>query len=210
MYTQYYLQARDAADKIRQGSFEVPKTLQQPEGGFVPRRQSALPEKLEAARPDPQKLVLDYMSGLQENMGGAFIETPFLVGGEVGDALSALAAVESSGNYYALGPVMKQGSYEGDRAYGKYQVMGRNIPQWTQEILGKSMTPDEFLADPNAQDAVAAAKMQASYEKYGTWEDAASVWFTGRPLAKAGSASDGYINVQQYVTKFRTAMSKPT
>lgn len=202
MYTQYYLQARDAADKIRQGSFAVPETPQAPTGGFVSRRQSSLPEKLEAARPDPQQLVLRYMQGVQD----AVMPNYAMMEGPTGKALEALAAVESGGRYDALGPVMTTGSYKGDRAYGKYQVMGKNIPQWTKEAIGVSMTPEEFLASTDAQDMVAAHFMQKSYEKYGTWEDAASVWFTGRPLAQAGNASDGYTSVQDYVAKFQRAM----
>lgn len=63
---------------------------------------------------------------------------------------SAITGIESGGRYDAIGPRTKSG----DRAYGKYQVMGSNLPQWTQAALGKVLTPDQFLADPNAQEAV--------------------------------------------------------
>ena len=66
------------------------------------------------------------------------------------DYASAISGIESGGNYSALGPKTKSG----DQAYGKYQVMGANIPQWSQEALGKPLTPDQFLADPAAQDAI--------------------------------------------------------
>lgn len=122
--------------------------------------------------------------------------------GAMGDYAAAISKTESGGNYQALGPVMQSGSYAGDRAYGKYQVMGKNIPQWTREVLGREMTPQEFLADQNAQDAVFNAKFGASVEKYGNPQDAASVWFSGRPMAQAGNASDGYNTVPQYVEKF--------
>jgi hypothetical protein len=62
--------------------------------------------------------------------------------------------IESNGNYGALGPVVPSGQNRGDRAYGAYQVMGNNIPAWTKETLGYSMTPEEFLHNPQAQDAV--------------------------------------------------------
>lgn len=91
-----------------------------------------------------------------------------------------------SGGYQALGPVIKGG----DRAYGKYQVMGNNIPSWTQEILGIRMTPQQFLANPKAQDKVAQAKLGQYIQKYGTIEDAASMWFSGRPVAQAGNRKD--------------------
>lgn len=212
MYTQYYLQAREAADKIREGRFRVPQTQEEESfpSGFMARKDPMI-SKLEAARqqkeeqaqqPNYQEMVLKYMHGVQN----AVMPNYDMVAGPTSKALAALATVESGGNYEALGPVMAQGSYKGDRAYGKYQVMGRNIPSWTKEALGQSMTPEEFLKNPKAQDLVAAHFMRKSYEKYGSWEDAASVWFTGRPLAKAGNASDGFTNVQDYVAKFRKAM----
>lgn len=51
---------------------------------------------------------------------------------------NAIANIESrgSGDYGARGPQ----TASGDRAYGKYQVMGANIPSWTQAALGRSMT----------------------------------------------------------------------
>jgi hypothetical protein len=67
---------------------------------------------------------------------------------------SAISNIESGGKYDSLGPVTKTG----DRAYGKYQVMGQNVGPWTQEVLGKAMTPEEFAANPQAQDAVFNAK----------------------------------------------------
>jgi len=68
--------------------------------------------------------------------------------------------------------------------------MGANIPSWTKEVLGKAMTPQQFLSDPQAQDKVAIAKIGQSLKKHGTLEDAASVWFTGQPVAKAGNRQD--------------------
>lgn len=99
---------------------------------------------------------------------------------------SAIGQYESGGNYQAKGPITKNG----DRAYGKYQVMGNNIPSWTKAILGVSMTPQQFLNDQKAQDKVAEAKLGQYLEKYGTYEDAASMWFSGRPVAKAGNSKD--------------------
>lgn len=103
------------------------------------------------------------------------------------------------GNYAALGPVLKSG----DRAYGKYQVMGANIPSWTKQALGRSMTPEEFLADSDAQEKVFENQFERNFKKYGTLEDAASVWFSGRPLAQAtkAGARDVNMGVPEYVQK---------
>lgn len=86
----------------------------------------------------------------------------------------SIGQIESGGNYGILGPVTKSG----DRAYGKYQVMGQNIPQWTKEVLGVSMTPQQFLSNPQAQDQVFAAKFGQYADKYGP-EGAAQAWFGG-------------------------------
>ena len=121
-------------------------------------------------------------------------------------ATQALAMVESGGNYSAVGPVVEKGSFAGQRAYGKYQVMEGNIGPWTQEILGKRYSVEEFLNDPKAQDAVAQYRLQQSYDQYGNWEDAASVWFSGRPMAEAGNDTDGYHTVPEYIDKFKQHM----
>ena len=102
---------------------------------------------------------------------------------------AAIAKIESNGgDYGALGPTTKSG----DHAYGKYQVMGANIPSWTKAALGQSMTPQQFLADPKAQEAVFEHQFGQYVQQYGP-QDAASVWFTGRPL-KAGGAQAADVN----------------
>ena len=94
--------------------------------------------------------------------------------------------LESGGNYAALGPVTKSG----DRAYGKYQVMGSNIPSWTQQWYGKSLTPQEFLASKEAQEAVAKGQLGSYLDKYGNPQDAASMWFTGKPASQGANLHD--------------------
>lgn len=123
-------------------------------------------------------------------------------GFDMGRAKQAIAGIESGGKYDALGPITRGG----DRAYGKYQVMGSNIPAWTKEALGRSMTPDEFLNSPEAQEKVFETQFGKSVAKYGNPADAASVWFSGRPLSKAGNASDVLgTTVPQYAQKFMAA-----
>lgn len=111
----------------------------------------------------------------------------------------AIAKIESSGNYGALGPKTKSG----DRAYGKYQVLGSNIPSWTKEATGVEMTPEDFLANKEAQDATFKHHFGKALSKYGTPEDAASVWFSGKPMKKAGNAQDALgTTVPSYISKF--------
>lgn len=131
--------------------------------------------------------------------------------GPTPDALAnrqAIAGIESrgNGNYKALGPVTKRG----DRAYGRYQVMGANIPSWTQEVLGRSMKPLEFLADQKAQDAVFDAKFGQFAQKYGSPEEAASVWFTGQPMAKGANRRDSLgTSGSEYVQQFSANRGAP-
>src|SRR5262245_50176588 len=61
-----------------------------------------------------------------------------------------ISAIESGGRYDLQGPVTRSG----DRAYGKYQVMGANVGPWTREVLGREMSPQEFLANSDAQEKV--------------------------------------------------------
>lgn len=118
---------------------------------------------------------------------------------------NAIGSVESGNDYSALGPETNSG----DRAYGRYQVMGNNIPEWTEKHLGVRMTPDQFLKDQAAQDKVFDAVTGGYHDKYGNLDDVTSSWFSGRPMARAGNASDGYNTVPQYVAKVNKAMGGP-
>lgn len=133
----------------------------------------------------------------QEGIPGARLNMPA--------AKAAIANIESGGDYGALGPMTKSG----DRAYGKYQVMGNNIPSWTKQALGKSLTPQEFLASPEAQEKVFEDQFARNTEKYGSAQDAASVWFSGKPLAKAGQRADVLgTTVPSYVNKFNAVYGR--
>lgn len=114
----------------------------------------------------------------------------------------AISGVESGGKYELMGPVTN-----GDRAYGKYQVMGANIPQWTKEALGTSMTPEQFLANPQAQDAVFNKRFGGYVQKYGNPQDAAAAWFTGGPLKGNEGKTDVLgTTAQGYVDKFNKGL----
>lgn len=121
----------------------------------------------------------------------------------LGGAANAIAKVESGGNYGALGPP----TASGDRAFGKYQVMGANIPQWTQEVLGKALTPEQFLASPQAQDAVFNAKFGQYAQKYGP-EGAARAWFAGEGgMNDFGRKDVNGVSVADYGQKFNNALA---
>lgn len=109
--------------------------------------------------------------------------------------MRSIGRVESGNKYSALGPRTRTG----DRAYGQYQVMGANIPAWSKEVFGYEMTPEEFLQNPKAQDAIAQAKLASYLQKYGNINDAASVWFSGRPHRSNSSRDITGTSVPQYV-----------
>lgn len=103
---------------------------------------------------------------------------------------STIIKHESGGKYDIVGPVVTYPSGKTDRPYGAYQIMGANIPAWTKEVLGKEMTPDEFLRNREAQDIVGRAKIEQAYKKYGNAEDVFAVWASGRPLAMSANNKD--------------------
>jgi hypothetical protein len=128
----------------------------------------------------------------------ATVSAPASAGG-FGDAI---AGIESGGKYDALGPQTRTG----DRAYGKYQVMGANVPEWTKAHLGRSMTPDEFLADPKAQDAVFQGQFGQYAQRHGP-EGAARAWFAGEGgMNDLGRKDQLGTSVGQYGQKFAQAL----
>lgn len=124
----------------------------------------------------------------------------------VDDIMERISSVESGGRYDALGPEVTSGMYAGERALGKYQIMPGNLPEWSKEALGREVTSDEFLANPEIQDAITRHQMQKNLEKYGNPDDVASVWFTGRPVDQAQGAKDVTgTDVNEYVRRFNSA-----
>lgn len=120
----------------------------------------------------------------------------------------AIASIESagSGDYQAVGP--RTG--KGNRAYGRYQVMDFNIGPWTEKYLGQRLTPEQFLSNPEAQDAVFQGEFGSYIDRFGNPQDAASAWFTGRPLSEGAGRSDilGTTGAG-YVQKFNAALGQP-
>jgi hypothetical protein len=104
-------------------------------------------------------------------------------------AARGTAGVETSGEanpYTAKGPKTR----DGDNAYGKYQVKGSNIGPWSKEILGKEMSPQEFLANPDAQEQIYHGKYGQFLKKYGNYRDADSMWFSNKPYAQGKDLTD--------------------
>jgi len=116
---------------------------------------------------------------------------------------AAIKSIESSGNYNALGPVTRNG----DRAYGAYQMMGANIGPWSQQALGRSLSTQEFLANPSLQDQVFNSKFGSYVNQYGP-SGAAQAWFGGPGSVGKGGAGTDILGTSgnSYVTKFNEAL----
>lgn len=117
----------------------------------------------------------------------------------------AIAEQESGNRYNIKGPQLKSG-----RAYGKYQVMDFNIGPWTQKYYGRRLTPAQFLASPEAQEAVARGELSRLFKAYGA-RGAASAWYSGnpnlhmstRPQGAAGPSIKSYVDsVLNHAKKF--------
>jgi hypothetical protein len=168
-----------------------------------------LDNKLAPQEDEHRKGIADIIAGLSGGggaIGGAdsgftgqgFSGTPSTMGG--GGFRDAIAGIESSGNYGAMGPQTDSG----DRAYGKYQVMGANIPNWTKDALGQSLTPEQFVANPQAQDQVFDHIFGGYADKYGP-EGAASMWFSGDPTPDGDKDQLGTSD-SDYVQKFMAGL----
>lgn len=91
--------------------------------------------------------------------------------------------IESGGDYQAQGKVLASG----DQALGKYQIMKSNLSDWLQKSgQDSSMTPEQFLKNPAAQDKVFETIFGGYMQKYGSFNDAAAKWFTGKSISEGG------------------------
>ncbi|MER9188294.1 phage tail length tape measure family protein [Mesorhizobium australicum] len=149
------------------------------------------------------------LGGANDNYApGAVTHAPLAaIGGNMSAYAAAIRSIESagSGGYSALGPVLKNGN----QALGAYQVMKSNLPSWSQDALGKTLSPSQFLADPSAQDAIFEKQFGKYISKYGNPQDAASAWLTGGPLSTGAGAKDVLGTTGSvYVDKFNAAVAK--
>jgi hypothetical protein len=119
--------------------------------------------------------------------------------------LRGIGSTESGNNYNAIGPRTKSGH----RAYGFSQVLDTNIAPWTKQFYGQELTPEQYLNTPLAQDKVTQGKLGELLQKHGTPQDAASVWFSGRPLNRSVNASDGFLKTPEYIQRVMQAGGMP-
>jgi hypothetical protein len=115
---------------------------------------------------------------------------------------NAISTIESGGNYHEIGP--NTGSM--GRALGKYQVMSANVGPWSKEVLGREVTPQEFITNPQIQDAIFEGKFGQYVQKYGP-DGAARAWFAGEKGMKNPNAKDAFgTTVEEYSRRFNKAL----
>lgn len=122
----------------------------------------------------------------------------------LGQAKLAIGTFESGNNYSTVGVPTSQG-----RALGRYQIMEANLPQWLKDSGLPPMSSAEFLKSPSAQDKVFETKFGAYMQQTGSFNDAASMWFSGRPMAQAGNARDALgTTVPKYIAATNAILAK--
>lgn len=211
-----YLQHGKGQQPVKHWSQGVSNVVSALTGGWLATEQNA---KQQMALRDAASSVMPQMPGETPATGpqmgaGAPKAVAYAPpeGGGNNDPLAqygrATAKLESGGRYDARGPIVTRKDGSTDRAYGKYQVMGANIGPWSEKHMGQRMSVDEFLASPEAQDAIYKGEMGGYMQKYGNPQDAASMWFTGVPYAraKAEGRRDVNMGVEDYVSKFVNAL----
>lgn len=110
----------------------------------------------------------------------------------------AIASIESGGRYDAVGPTNARLG----RPLGKYQVMEANVGPWSEQVLGRRVTPEEFLASPEIQDAIFDGIFGGYVSQYGP-EGAAQAWFGGPgAVGQTGRQDVLGTSVGEYVQRF--------
>lgn len=119
---------------------------------------------------------------------------------------NAIASIESagSGDYQAVGPRHPRLG----RALGRYQVMEANVGPWTEKYLGRRLTPEEFLASPEAQDAVFDGVFGSYVQQFGDPALAAQAWFAGPGGVGTNRQDSLGTSVPEYAQKFTTALGR--
>src|SRR5690606_38657724 len=96
--------------------------------------------------------------------------------------------IESNNNYGIQGQMTKYG-----RPLGAYQILPTNLPQWSQQALGRVVSASEFLSDRLVQDQIAYHKLTEYLTKFnGSFEDTAAAWNSGQPLSRSAGVVDPY------------------
>lgn len=127
-------------------------------------------------------------------------------------ARDAIGAFESHNQYNTYNPkfVVTDKSGNTGTPLGRYQVMSYNLPAWLKQAGLPSMTPEQFVADPKAQDQVFDTVFGGYMQKYGSFNAATKAWFGGEGSANADPAklTDNFHNGAQYLTATNASLAR--
>ncbi len=122
-------------------------------------------------------------------------------------AKEAISQIESGGNYNNV----TQSNTKLGRALGKYQVMEGQLQEQLKAAGLPSMTPEQFLKDHFAQDKVFEKIFGDDMKKYGSFNEAASRWFSGRSVEdglKSGVKDTLGTSVRSYLNQTNATLAK--
>lgn len=115
--------------------------------------------------------------------------------------VNAISGQESGGNYSSVNPQ--------SGALGKYQIIPGNIPSWSRQILGKSISTSQFLKSPDLQERIARGMLLRYYKQYGA-AGAAAAWYGGPGVAKKWKTlrnpQGAYPSIYNYVNQILQRM----
>lgn len=124
-------------------------------------------------------------------------------GGDFQRFVNAILGQESGRNYGARN--------RSSGAAGAYQIMPGNIPSWSREALGRTVSINEFMRNPKIQDAIATYKLRQYVNRYG-FQGAAAAWYGGPGVAKSWStrtrAQGAYPSIANYVAQVMRRMGR--
>lgn len=122
----------------------------------------------------------------------------------IAQASAAIGGPESAGNggYAAI--------QKTTGALGKYQVKPSSLPGMLREAGLPPMTPQQYVANHQAQETLFAAVFGGYMKKYGNFNEAAAKWFTGKSLSEGADPNvrDVNENLKAYLANANAALSK--
>jgi hypothetical protein len=128
-------------------------------------------------------------------------------GGPPGTAKQGVSELQAF--LWAEGEQESTNNYDAENAetgaLGRWQVLPSNLPAWLPESGQPVMSPQAFLADHAAQNAVALHILGGYFKQYGP-AGAAAMWYSGQP-----NPAETYGNppVYQYVQDVLNLMNDP-
>lgn len=175
-YKSMYDEFSKARQMVATGEIKLKdRSISEDVGGILARRRP----KARPIQISPQEKVFQYfneMSATPPEATPAPEERPWEAASGNKAWRDAIADIESrgSGGYSAVGAAHKTLG----RPLGRYQIMEANIPSWSKAALGREVTVEEFMENPDIQDAIFDHRFGKYVEKYGE-EKAARAWFGG-------------------------------